>query len=137
MPHSPPDLSRILLVDDSEADNVFHELVLRRAGFQGELKVFDDPRLALAHLQCTSHGAACLVLLDINMPLMNGWEFAEAAAPLRGDGPTVLVVMLTSSAADEDRRRAASMPTVDGYVTKPLTLALARELLAGAWPRPA
>ena len=76
------DVQRIVLVDDSEADNVYHEVVLRRAGFSGDLQVFEMAAPALDYLRRLPDGPVCLVLLDINMPGMDGWEFAAAAAPL-------------------------------------------------------
>ena len=130
-------VQRIVLIDDNEADNVYHELVLRRAGFKGELQVFEMAELALAHLQqhCPSpQDPPCLVLLDINMPGMDGWEFARAAAPLLQHTPTLMLVMLTSSSAPEDLARARSMPELHGIVTKPLDVAIARQLLSGDTP---
>lgn len=126
-------VSRILLVDDSEPDNVFHEAVLRSAGFQGDICIFEEPELALAYLRELPHGPVGLVLLDINMPGMDGWEFALSARPLLEDNPTTVLVMLTSSSLPEDRERAASEPVVCGYLTKPLTTAVAVQLLAGQW----
>ena len=129
---------RIVLVDDNEADNVYHEVVLRRAGFAGELQVFEMAEDALAFLAAMPHRPggpagpevpATLVLLDINMPGMDGWEFAAAAAPLLAAKPALMLVMLTSSSAPEDRARAQSLPGLSGFVTKPLTVETALELL--------
>lgn len=127
-------VSRILLVDDSEPDNIFHEAVLRSAGFEGDLRAFEEPEEALDYLRRLPHGPVSLVLLDINMPGMNGWEFAQAARPLLQDNPTILLVMLTSSSLPEDREQAASEEAVSGYLTKPLTTAIALAMLSGKWP---
>lgn len=127
-------LQRIVLVDDNDADNVYHEIILRRCGFEGELRVFEEPTEALAYLRSVPDGPACLVLLDINMPGMNGFEFAQAASPLLADKPTAVLVMLTSSSSAEDREQAAQIPVIQGYLTKPLDRDSASELLAGRWP---
>jgi CheY-like chemotaxis protein len=129
-----PRFDRILLLDDSEPDNVYHEIVLRRAGFDGDLQIFDRAELALRYLQELPDGPVCLVLLDINMPGMDGWQFIEAAGPLLAGKATIVLVMLTSSPAREDRERALGCVPVQGYVTKPLNLEKARALLAGDWP---
>jgi len=129
------DVERIVLVDDNEADNVYHEVVIRRSGFAGDLKTFESPEEALAYLKALPDGPVCLVLLDINMPSMTGWEFAQAAAPLLAQKPTIVLVMLTSSSAEEDLQRSRELEAVHGYLTKPLTRATVMELLEGQWSK--
>ena len=125
-------IGTIVLVDDSEADNVFHELMLRRAGFTGELLQFEGGEAALGYLRNRSNeDSTCLILLDINMPGMNGWDFAAAASSLIAVKPWMVVVMLTSSGAEQDLARAQGMPEIRGYLTKPLTVERATELLRG------
>jgi CheY-like chemotaxis protein len=63
------------------------------------------------------------------MPQMDGFEFARQAQPLLQDKPTMLVMMLTSSDAPQDRLRASGMPVIQGFVTKPLTRERVREML--------
>ncbi|WP_372659194.1 response regulator [Hydrogenophaga sp.] len=120
---------RIVLVDDNEADNVYHEIMIRRAGFTGEVLVFECGADALAFLQADPLDLPTRLFLDINMPLMDGFEFARQATPLLADKPTFVVVMLTSSDASQDRQRASEMPVIQDFVTKPLTVERARELL--------
>lgn len=124
-------VQRIVLVDDNEADNVYHEVVLRRAGFSGDLQVFEMAEEALEYLRALPDGPVCLVLLDVNMPGMDGWEFAAAAGPLLREKPTLMLVMLTSSSAPEDLARARAMPELHGIITKPLTVEAALDLLDG------
>lgn len=127
-------IEKILLIDDNEADNVFHEIVLREAGFTGEVQVFELATEALKVLSNSPDAPGTrLILLDINMPGMDGWQFAEAATLVLAGHSTVIVVMLTSSANDDDRRRAREIKIISGFLTKPLTEAFAHELLAGNW----
>ncbi|WP_375436959.1 BLUF domain-containing protein [uncultured Hymenobacter sp.] len=60
-----------------------------------------------------------LILLDLNMPLMDGWEFLEAFSRLPLPTP-VCVLVLTSSINPEDRAKAARYQNVAGYFAKPL-----------------
>ncbi|MGE0349718.1 response regulator [Hydrogenophaga sp.] len=120
---------RFILVDDNEADNVYHEIMIRRAGFTGDVLVFEGGAEALAFLRTDPLDLPTCLFLDINMPLMDGFEFALKATPLLSDKPTVVVMMLTSSDAAHDRERAGEIPLIQDFVTKPLTVERVRELL--------
>lgn len=123
---------RFILVDDNEADNVYHEIVLRRAGFTGEVLVFESGAQALAFLHSDPLSVPTCLFLDINMPQMNGFEFARLAAPLLQDKPQVRVAVLTSSDAPQDRMRASDVPLIQDFITKPLTRVHVQALLQAA-----
>ncbi len=123
-------IERIILIDDNESDNVFHEIIIKAAGFAGELLVFDGGVKALDYLQTADLARPTRVFLDINMPGMDGFEVARRATPLLQGKPAVVLLMLTSSASPQDRERAAAISIIQGYVTKPLTVDGVRELLA-------
>ena len=111
---------RFLLIDDNEADNVFHEIMIQRAGFTGEVLVFESGEDALDFFRSDGMDVPTCIFLDINMPGLDGFEVAEQATELLADKPAVMLVMLTSSGSPADRDRAAALPIIKGYVTKPL-----------------
>lgn len=131
-------IARVVLVDDSGNDNFFHEMALKKAGFEGEIRVFENSSEALAYLLADQISVPTLVLLDINMPVMNGFEVARALHAQLRPLCNVQVHMLTSSAWKEDVATARSIPLVSEFLIKPLTKTMAASLLnsAGASPPP-
>lgn len=120
---------RFILIDDNEADNVYHEIMIRRAGFTGKILIFESGIDALDFLRTDDLTLPTCIYLDINMPLMDGFEFALEATPLLAGKPTVVLVMLTSSGSPKDRQRVAEIPVIQGFVTKPLVANAVRTML--------
>jgi CheY-like chemotaxis protein len=120
---------RIILIDDNRLDNVYHEWTLKSAGFGGEICIFETGEQALAALVDIDLNRRTVIFLDINMPGMDGFTVAEQLIPVLAGKPNVTLLMLTSSDAREDRERARGIESVRGYVTKPLTESVAKELL--------
>ncbi len=58
-----------------------------------------------------------LIMLDLNMPYLNGWQFLQAMEERGFESP---VFILTSSILKEDADRAEKHPMVKGYVSRPL-----------------
>ena len=119
-------LSCILLVDDDDTTNYLNQTLLRRMAVSDAVLVAGNGQeaLDLLHRHCASAASsACpvLVLLDMKMPLMNGFEFLQAYAqrPVR-ENPTVVIIMLTTSLNPKDVAQMQGLP-IAGYLTKPLT----------------
>lgn len=71
-----------------------------------------------------------LILLDLNMPLMDGWEFLEAYQQLPPHlRQSLVIVMLTTSLREEDQVRAYQMPDVRTLIHKPLNREMMTEVL--------
>ena len=123
---------RVILVDDSEYDNFFHDIALRKAGFGGEIQVFEKGDDALKFLVEDQIDVPTIVLLDINMPGLCGFELAqELASRLQAKAP-VAVYMLSASSWGEDRKRAEKNELIQGMLSKPLTRESAQKLLGFA-----
>ena len=124
-----PAIERIILIDDNESDNVYHEIMIKRAGFAGEIVIFESGIEALRFLESADLDIPSYIFLDINMPMMDGFEVAERAAPLLADKRAIIMVMLTSSASPMDRERAGALEIIHGFITKPLTVDALKNLL--------
>lgn len=69
-----------------------------------------------------------LVLLDINMPVMNGWAFLDACK-VKKFGFHICVIIVTSSLFNEDCEKAKEYDQIIGYYTKPLKQERLKEVL--------
>ncbi|MEL6670884.1 MAG: response regulator [Bacteroidota bacterium] len=112
-------LSKVMLVDDDEIHHLVTEHLIRRIMPDAEVVSFLHPEEALAHLLHHRQNLPKLILLDINMPVMNGFAFLEA---LKREHLHLPVQMLTSSLDPNDVERARSYLCVQGFISKPLTL---------------
>ncbi len=109
-----------MIVDDDLLIQQIHEMLVTDNGLDEHPLVFANGSTALEHIrQHSQEGISFLVLLDINMPVMNGWEFLEALGqlPLLCE---VLVVIVTSSVDTADRLKAQRYPHVIDFVSKPI-----------------
>jgi CheY-like chemotaxis protein len=121
---------RVVLIDDNDADNLYHDIVIRRAGFKGDILVFECGQDALRFFERDEMSLLTCVFLDINMPMMDGFEVVERAAGVLASKPKALIMMLTSSDSPADRQRAESTPLIRRYFTKPLDVATMQQLMA-------
>src|SRR5690349_1071162 len=67
----------ILLVDDNEADNVYHQIILRRSELVGDVMVTESAVSAMHYLQHVTKQWPHLILVDVNMPGMDGFAFVS------------------------------------------------------------
>ncbi|MCR5883105.1 response regulator [Rhizobacter sp. J219] len=123
-------LDLVMVVDDNDADLVYTEVVLRARGIAREVSCYDTAAAALSRLTDRAQPPVSLVLLDLNMPEMDGFAFLRAyeSQLTRAERP-VPVIMLSSSPESSDRLRCTAHGCVQGYMVKPLSDEDARQLL--------
>ena len=119
---------QVLIVDDDEVIVFLHELIIRESGLSAAPLSFRNGRLALNYLN-SHHEAAehYLIFLDLNMPIMNGWELVNAIQASCYQHQ-VSVVMVTSSINYSDRIKANLYPLIIEYAEKPLTFKICERL---------
>lgn len=111
---NPPQKKVIVFVDDDKVQHMINKRILLKINPNLELNFFESPYLALNWL---SENEADILLLDINMPGMKGWDLLNY---LEEKGINIEVKMLTSSVAPEDLERSKNYGQVSGFLVKPL-----------------
>lgn len=123
-----------MLIDDNPDDNFFHERVIRNNHFTDCVIVKESATDALIYLKekkNASEDHIDIIFLDINMPGMNGWEFLEEYNKLDKElQQGVVIVMLTTSQDEQDKRKALKWGFAADFRTKPLTKKMMEEILA-------
>lgn len=113
-----------LLVDDDQISNLVNRKVLERTGQFGEISTALNGKEALWVLQRITQDKNALpniILLDLNMPIMDGFTFLEEFEKLEIDHKEdIKVVILSSSNNPEDIKKAKQLG-VHQYLTKPVT----------------
>ena len=120
---------KILLVDDDKIMLFLHDTFLKRSGVLCDTVLCYNGKEALDYLD-TNHAleTTFLILLDINMPVMNGWEFLRAIRD-KPYLPKVLIVMVSSATEESEKARALTFMQVIDYQQKPLTVESCRRII--------
>jgi CheY-like chemotaxis protein len=112
---------RILVVDDDESIRQFIEMALADRGY--EIVTAEHGRAALERIAAARPD---LILLDMRMPVMDGWAFAQAYR--KAPGPHAPVVVLTAA---RDAEQSATQIVADAFLAKPFDLKSLHEVVAG------
>ena len=116
-------LKHILLIDDDEPTNFYHSMMIEESGLCPNIYVKDSAVEAIKWLKDEANPIPDLIFLDINMPIMNGWEFLDEYKELPDVKKTdIIVVMLTTSLNPNDMERANKMDEISSFMNKPLTI---------------
>jgi len=119
---------KVLIVDDDEIILVLHKVRVKKSGLDSQPICLLDGAAAMDYLKANDHSDThFLLLLDINMPKMNGWELLHAldSTSLKAK---ISVAIVTSSIDQNDRDLAAKNKLVFGYFEKPLEDSILNEL---------
>jgi len=116
-------IRHLMLIDDSDIDLFIQQKIVEITSFADHISTFLSPQEALDYLlQSDPEQIPELIFLDLNMPLMDGFEVLEKmrSHPLALAG-NYQVVILTSSNSLKDKEKATNYPFVKGFISKPLS----------------
>jgi CheY-like chemotaxis protein len=107
----------LILADDDPDDRLLTQEAFEEAGYDGTFEFFGDGQQLLDYLNRSRHQLPGVILLDLNMPRMSGYE---ALTELKADQALrrIPIIVLTTSNADEDILRSYDLG-VNSFITKP------------------
>ena len=124
----------IMLIDDDRATTVYNEIIIEEHGGAQKVMIYNSAEEALTYLTTPFTEKKIrpdLILLDINMPRMDGWEFVEAYSQAKESGiEGRTIVMLSTTADKREYDMAAANNFLQGIKSKPLTFETLDEILA-------
>jgi CheY-like chemotaxis protein len=113
------------IVDDDVVYIYGIKKMLRKNPLCKELKVFHNGYEALEYFKDLTNepkDIPDIIILDINMPVMDGWEFLEEFVPLQPKlSKEVIIYMVSSSIDNNDVEKAKSISAISDYIVKPIT----------------
>ncbi len=130
-------ISEVMFVEDDMIVKKVGSILFRTIGFTKPISFFENGSLAIQEIQrrigedgFESQQFPVLILLDINMPVMNAWEFLnEYSSYSQSVKKRFRIAVITSSINPEDEVKAYSFPDVLDYIQKPLSPEFLKDFL--------
>jgi CheY-like chemotaxis protein len=112
-----------IVVDDSKLDCFIAEKIIQNTGRCESVKTFQQAADALEYIKgLPSHINGTILFIDIQMPVMNGFEFVESFEQLPAEVKSAYIIyMLSSSINENDIAKVKGYSTVKQFLNKPLT----------------
>ena len=125
-------MKSILLIDDEDINLFILQNLLRLSRIKAEITFFNTSKKGIDYLQGLSEKGEKfpdLILLDIEMPVMNGWDFLEMYKQFDKDVTyDTKVIIFTTSIVEQDMAKAKSYEEVEDFVNKPMTIEMLKNI---------
>ncbi len=126
-------IQSIMIIDDEPVNNFICRRTIEHFDPNIEVIEFDKAKDALSYFESQSkkkdQRLPDVLFLDLNMPLMDGWQFLEQYKSLMPYfNNDIDLFLLTSSSFEGDLKRARSFPVISYYITKPLTIGVLEKI---------
>ncbi len=121
------DLGRILLAEDNELNQEIAQAILEEAGFTVEIA--ENGQIALDMLTRAEPDYYQLILMDVQMPVMNGYDAARAIRALENPALSSIPILAMTANAFEEDKQAALQCGMNSHISKPIDIAKLLETL--------
>ena len=124
-------INHLLLVDDSDATNNFHRRLLDKLKFAQLISTCKNGREALDFFDQSDLPCVDLIFLDLNMPVLDGFEFLELLPHVIDQDSCQKmppIIILTSSEENVDQERCKSLYENITFYSKPLSINQVKEI---------
>ena len=121
----------LLVVDDDDINLFIIKKIVEKTGFDIDMVARSNGQQAIDYINeviAQNNPLPRMILIDINMPVMNGWEFIEAYEAL-GIEHKVDMYILSSSVYENDIEKTKGYKAVKGFISKPLSMERLTELV--------
>ena len=126
-------VTNFILIDDSRLDCFISEKIIKNIDSSHLVSSFSEAGEALRHIESTparGNFNKTVILLDIQMPVMNGFDFAEAFEKLPPEQKADYAIFMVSSSTNEsDRIRMGNFPSIKQLYKKPLNKEVINQLI--------
>ena len=118
-------MSKVFIIDDDSIHQRIAQIMIEKHRLFDEYKSYTEAEQALNFLRANQNDPAALpdvILLDLNMPVVDGWDFLEEFQTFAHDLlKQIRIFIVTSSVDEKDKLRAQEYATVKGFISKPLS----------------
>ncbi len=127
---------KYIVIDDDPQNNLIVKLTIKKYLYPSDIQIFKDPSEGLEWITNNYSPEVTdvntVLLLDINMQVMSGWEFLDEFEKLDARVQNQFIIfMLSSSVDDHDFEMAKGYEIVKGYLIKPLKKEILLEIIDG------
>ena len=127
-------IARLLIIDDDPSNNFLCEIMLKKAISGLDIRTFIQPEIAVDYIKkeyLNGNAVPTVLFLDINMPVMTGWDFLETLETFDNKIIQQFTIYIVSSSVDQsDKKRAIENPLVIDYIEKPVTVEKLKQILS-------
>ena len=125
-------IKSVLFIDDDEITNKLNMFLFKKMGIAQELLVAQNGKAALELIEERSKNNQDypdLIFLDINMPVMNGFEFLQEMEKNKVKDKAALIIMMLTTSVNQKDLEKANNPLITRFLNKPLTEHVIKELV--------